>query len=83
MEGMRSEPLGAPGGRNRYPMTMRKVKLETAMDASANIRTSGIMVRGRPSYSGAGALIEPAGTVGVFWRCKTELNLFMSDPRDG
>ena len=48
MGGMRSGIRGAPGGRTRYPITKRKVKLETAMDASAISKNSGIMVPGSP-----------------------------------
>jgi hypothetical protein len=46
MEGIRSEILGAPGGRTRYPITMRRIKLEAPMETSAMIKTKGVIVNG-------------------------------------
>jgi len=49
MDGIRSEIRGAPGGRTRYPMTMRSVKLEAAMAERAIIKTNGVILREYPS----------------------------------
>jgi hypothetical protein len=43
MDGIRSEIRGAPGGRTRYPMMMRSVKLEAAMAERAIIKTNGVI----------------------------------------
>jgi hypothetical protein len=43
MEGIRNEVLGAPGGRTRYPITIRKIKLETAIAERAMIKTGGFI----------------------------------------
>ena len=39
-----------PGGRTRYPMTIRRMKLELAMETRAMIKTSGIMVCGNSFF---------------------------------
>jgi hypothetical protein len=44
MDGSRSEILGAPGGRTRYPITMRQIKLDAPIDTSAMIKTKGVIV---------------------------------------
>jgi hypothetical protein len=48
MDGIRSEIRGAPGGRTRYPMTMRRVKLEAAMAERAISKTNGVILREYP-----------------------------------
>ena len=37
-DGKRNENRGAPGGRTRYPMTMRKIRLDAAMATRAGIK---------------------------------------------
>jgi hypothetical protein len=49
MEGIRSEGRGAPGGRTKYPITMRMIRLESAIDTNAIIKTTGVIVFGKPS----------------------------------
>jgi hypothetical protein len=44
MDGSRSEILGAPGGRTRYPITIRIIKLDVPMATSAMIKTKGVIV---------------------------------------
>ena len=44
MDGIRSDILGAPGGRTKYPITMRRIKLDVPMDTSAIIKTRGVIV---------------------------------------
>ncbi len=46
MVGIRSEIRGAPGGRTRYPITMRRIKLEAPIDVKAIIRITGLIVGG-------------------------------------
>jgi hypothetical protein len=43
MDGIRREILGAPGGRTRYPITMRRIKLEAPMATKAMIKTKGVI----------------------------------------
>lgn len=51
MVGIRSEIRGAPGGRTRYPITMRRIKLEAAIDVKAIIRITGLIVGGNSRTS--------------------------------
>jgi hypothetical protein len=44
MRGVRREILGAPGGRTRYPITIRRIKLEAPMDTRAMIKIKGVIV---------------------------------------
>jgi hypothetical protein len=44
MVGIRREILGAPGGRTKYPITIRRIKLEAPMDTRAMIKIKGVIV---------------------------------------
>jgi hypothetical protein len=44
MRGVRREILGAPGGRTRYPITIRRIKLEAPMDTRAMVKIKGVIV---------------------------------------
>ena len=46
MGGIRNEIRGPPGGRTRYPITMRRIKLDDPMATRAIINTIGVIVRG-------------------------------------
>jgi hypothetical protein len=43
-DGKRNEIRGAPGGRTRYPMTMRKIRLDPAIATRARIKSCGNIV---------------------------------------
>ena len=43
IDGKRNEIRGAPGGRTRYPMTMRKISVETATATRAGIKSGNIL----------------------------------------
>jgi hypothetical protein len=45
MVGIRKEILGAPGGRTKYPITIRRIKLEAPMDTRAMIKIKGVIVK--------------------------------------
>jgi hypothetical protein len=92
MGGIRNEIRGPPGGRIRYPITMRRIKLEDPMATRAIINTTGVIVRGySPSSTNChcdtvreiSRLIKSAGGIFIPLGLKTKLDLFASDPRDG
>ena len=52
MRGVRREILGAPGGRTRYPITIRRIKLEAPMDTRAMIKIKGVIEGFRANQTG-------------------------------
>jgi hypothetical protein len=54
MDGIRREILGAPGGRTKYPITMRRIKLEAPMDTRAMIKIKGVIVNNNSFSSPSG-----------------------------
>ena len=56
-DGQRNEVRGAPGGRTRYPIMMRKVRLDAAIATSASIKSCGNIVE----YYNAALGFQPVG----------------------